>query len=69
MEYIPVPVSLDQARKMAKEKAWESLLKRGVDLEKVQDERVEEISLADGNGIHLTLWVEVEEDIGRFFRQ
>lgn len=67
--YISRSISFEQARELARERAWESLLGRGIDPQKVQDERIEEARLVDDEGIHITLWVEVEEDIGRFVPQ
>lgn len=69
VEYMPTTLPLETVRKIARDLAWENLLAQGIDPEKVRDERVDEANLADDEGIHLTLWVEVEEDIGKFFPQ
>jgi hypothetical protein len=69
VEWETVPVPAAEAEQNAYELAWESLLAQGVDRERVLVEKRAVESLADGNGIRVTVRVEVLEDIGRFSGQ
>jgi similar to stage IV sporulation protein len=69
VEWETVPVPAAEAEQNAYELAWESLLAQGVDRERVLVEKRAVENLADGNGIRVTVRVEVLEDIGRFSGQ
>ena len=67
VEYIKVLVPREEAEKTAYVHAWESLLQQGVREEQVLKERQTVDFMADGNGIRVTVQVEVLDDIGLFF--
>lgn len=69
VQYSRINVALDDGKKEAYNMAWESLLMRGLKKEKVNTERVEDDLIIDQDGIRVTVNVEVEEDIARFFSQ
>ncbi len=60
-------VPREEAEKTAYVHAWESLLQQGVREEQVLKERQTVDFMADGNGIRVTVQVEVLDDIGLFF--
>ena len=66
VEYNKVSVSRGEAEKIAHHLAWESLVYQGVQLEQVREERQEVDDMLDGDGIRLTVQVEVVRDIGLF---
>lgn len=69
VEYVKVSVPRVEAEQAAYHLAWESLTRQGVQAEQVREERQRVDLLADGDGVRLTLQVEVLEDIGRFLSQ
>lgn len=66
VEYQKVSVSRQEAERIALQLAWESLLRQGVEREQVREERPRVDFLADGDGIRVTVQVEVLGDIGLF---
>ncbi len=69
VEWVLVPVARWEAEKAAYELAWESLIRQGVDRESVVAETKAVEYVTDGEGIRVTLQVEVLEDIGHFSGQ
>lgn len=66
VEYVKVFISREEAEQVAYGLAWESLVGQGVQKDQVREERQKLDMLADGDGLRVTLQVEVLEDIGRF---
>lgn len=69
VQYSRINVSLDDGKAEAYNMAWKSLFMRGLKKENVKTERVEDDLIIDQDGIRVTVNVEVEEDIARFFSQ
>lgn len=69
VEYVSRSLPLEEVRKNAFNLAKDQLIAQGVDWEKVQEQWIEEVKIMDDEGIHLTLRVEVEVDIGHFLPQ
>lgn len=69
VEYVPVRVSTEEAQAVAYGIAWESLAQQGVQQDGVLKEKHRVDFMPDGDGLRVTVWVEVVEDIGQFFSQ
>lgn len=67
--YARVAVSRQEAEKTAHGLAWESLTQQGVQEENVVEEKLKVDLLIDGDGLRVTVQVEVLEDIGQFLSQ
>jgi similar to stage IV sporulation protein len=66
VEYNKVSVSRQEAETSAYNLAWESLVNQGVEQERVQKEGQRVDVMTDGDGIRVTVQVEVLEDIALF---
>lgn len=66
LNYELVSVSADEARQGALALAWERLESLGFEQGQIRAQRWEEDQLADQEGLRITLFVEVEENIGEF---
>jgi len=64
--YETVPISTEDAKTLALERAWQQLEAQGIDREQVADTQIEEYLLADQHGIRVGLIVELERDIAEF---
>lgn len=62
-------VPLEEANNTAYDLAWKSLIGHGIDREDMLEERRQQDLMVDGEGIRVTIWVEILEDIGQFFSQ
>lgn len=69
IRYVAVPLSREESVAQAYDLAWEHLELQGIQADQILNERMTEEPLQDGEGVRVTLWVEVQEDIGQFFGQ
>ncbi|HPT83262.1 MAG TPA: sporulation protein YqfD [Limnochordia bacterium] len=69
VQWQKIPVPLTEAQRAAYELAWETLLAQGVEIDQVLEEKRTVDYLNDGDGIRVTVQVEVLEDIGQFLGQ
>lgn len=64
--YETIPISPEQARSLALERAWQQLEELGIDRDQVLETQVEEYSIADQHGVRVGIIVEIEQDIAEF---
>ena len=69
VEWMAVGIPVQEAEQAAYLLAWESLLGQGVERESVIQEKTAVDYVEDGEGIRVTVRVEVLEDIGQFLGQ
>ena len=69
VEWMAVGIPVQEAEQAAYLLAWESLLAQGVERESVIQEKTAVDYVEDGEGIRVTVRVEVVEDIGQFLGQ
>jgi hypothetical protein len=69
VERVSIRVADQEAERAAYALAWESLMAQGVSREAVLEERHRTDLIIDGDGLRVTVQVEVQEDIGLFLSQ
>lgn len=69
VNYIPHPISPEKARALAYDLAWENLKAKLDDEVQILQEKVQEEPLQEGEGVRITIAVEVMSDIGEFSQQ
>lgn len=69
VQYSRVNVALEEAKTEAYNTAWENLTNRGLEKKGILMEKIEDDLMVDQDGIRVTVNVEVEQDISRFFSQ
>ncbi|HHY10157.1 MAG TPA: sporulation protein YqfD [Firmicutes bacterium] len=66
VQYVKRPLSEEKARQSALEAARRRLREAGIDPSRILQERLEEQAIPDGDGLRISLFVEVKEEIGEF---
>jgi len=66
VDYQTTKISIEQARALALERAWQQLAAQGVERDQVVESQVSEYMITDQDGIRVGLIVELEQDIGEF---
>ncbi len=69
IDYVKVSVPRGEAEQVAQQLAWENLARQGVQKDQIHEVKQRIDLMADGDGVRVTLQVEVIEDIGRFWSQ
>lgn len=69
IEFLPHFLTTAEAEQEAYQQAWESLQRQGVERENVLEEKTMVETMADADGLRVTVRVEVLEDIGQFLGQ
>lgn len=66
VQYFAKPLSQEAARKLALQAAWQRLRDAGIEGQRILQERVVEDPILDQDGLRISLFVEVKEEIGEF---